>query len=122
MSGIERFMGVDGRRKVITSGRDETLVEMARMLGRGGAKTIEWSWFSPLTQGDGDDAPAGVPVLWVCVVEWFDNGRKAMMGHAPAMTADHERGMVEATADVLRQLGANVTILQPVPDDPGDLS
>lgn len=119
---IERFRGADGRLKVVADGADASLMEITGWLARGGAKTIRFAWSSPFVTADAEDAPAGVPVQWTCTVEWVHDRRPTIVGRAPELTADHRRGILEAAADVLRQLGANVTILEPVPDMPEGLS
>lgn len=118
---VERFIGADGRRKVIAQGVDASLVEMTDMLARGGAKSIEIGWSSPLVADNDDDPPPGVPVTWYCVVEWHRNRRPTTRGES-ALTTDYRRGVLDALADVLRQLGASVTIMEPLPDDARSLS
>lgn len=118
---VERFLGADGRRKVIAQGIDASLVEMVDMLARGGASCIEIGWTSPLVPSGNDDPPPGVPVKWYCRVEW-QHDRPATRGESSERTSEHRRGVLDAVADVLRQLGARVTILEPVPDDARSLS
>lgn len=118
---VERFLGADGRRKVIAQGIDASLIEMADMLAKGGAKSIEIGWTSPLVADSDDDPPPGVPVTWYCEVEWHRDRRPTTRGES-TLTTDHRRGVLEAVADVLRELGANVTIMEALPDDARSLS
>lgn len=105
---VDRFIGADGRRKIYADGNNAALDAMTAMLRDGGAKTITFSWSSPFVAESEDDAPAGVPVTWACtVVFWHDRHPKTVGTSEPI--ANHLRGTLDALADVLRQLGANVS-------------
>lgn len=121
-SDVERFKGADGRKKIIAHGADASLNELTEMLRRGGARSIEWAWSSPYVPDDVDNPPPGTPVLWRCTVEWHRNRRPTTIGETREPTSNYRRGVLEATADVLRQLGANVTVMDAVPDSPADLA
>lgn len=112
---IERFVGIDGRTKIIADGPDASLNVMVDMLRNGGAKSVAMSWSSPLVPASDGDAPPGVPVTWACTVTFHgDRHPKTVGTHGP--TAVHARGMLLALADVLEQLGATVALTGPVPD------
>lgn len=62
-----------------------------------------------MPDGPAEDPPAGTPVVWWWEVTWRDGTRQTSQTEP---RTDHRRAIIDAGAQLLRDLGATVTILE----------
>lgn len=92
-------------------GADEAVATCALLVGQSGARTFELAYDradgAPLT--DHEEPGPDEAVAWTATAE-FPNGR-TVTGTAISNPGEHRSGGALACVDLLRRLGANVTVL-----------